>query len=73
MNTLQILSYAQIVISVLLVILILLQQKGAGLSSTFGGSSMEYSTKRGAEKVIYYASVVVAILFLGISIARLIL
>ena len=66
-------TYAQIAISALLIISILLQQRGGGLSSTFGGSSMEYSTKRGAEKVILYATIVLSVLFLGISMARLLL
>ena len=52
MNTTQILTYAQIGLSLLLIAAILLQQRGTGLSSTFGGGSLEYSTKRGAEKII---------------------
>ncbi|MDP3697903.1 MAG: preprotein translocase subunit SecG [Candidatus Taylorbacteria bacterium] len=67
------LTYAHITISALLIVTILLQQRGGGLSSTFGGSAMEYSTKRGAEKVIFYATIVLAVLFLGISMARLLL
>ncbi|KKR14569.1 MAG: preprotein translocase subunit SecG [Parcubacteria group bacterium GW2011_GWC1_39_29] len=66
------LPYIQIVLAVLLAGAILLQQRGTGLSSTFGGSSMEYSTKRGAEKVIFYASIVIAILFLAVSVWRVI-
>ena len=50
-----------------------MQQKGAGLSSTFGGSSMEYSTKRGAEKVIFIATITIAALFIAISVARILL
>jgi protein translocase SecG subunit len=69
MDTKEILTYAQIIIAVLLTGAILLQQKGAGLSATFGGSSMEYSTKRGAEKVIFYATIVLSVLFIGISVA----
>ena len=38
------------------------------MSSTFGGSGMEYSTKRGAEKIIYYATIVIAALFIIASI-----
>jgi protein translocase SecG subunit len=64
-----ILIYLQIATAAMLVLFILLQQKGEGLSQTFGGSTMEYSTKRGAEKVIFYATIVFAILFIGISIA----
>lgn len=66
------LPYIQIVLAIFLAGTILLQQRGTGLSSTFGGSSMEYSTKRGAEKVIFYASIVIAILFLAVSVWRVI-
>ncbi|OGN27087.1 MAG: preprotein translocase subunit SecG [Candidatus Yanofskybacteria bacterium RIFCSPLOWO2_01_FULL_49_17] len=59
-----VIPYVQIVLSVLLMASILLQQKGSGLSATFGGGGMEYSTKRGAEKVIFYATIVIAVLFI---------
>ena len=70
MSTTQILTYTQIGLSILLIAAILLQQRGTGLSSTFGGGSLEYSTKRGAEKIIFVATIVLAILFLAVSIAR---
>lgn len=67
------LTYVQIVISGLLIVLILLQQKGGGLSSTFGGTSLEYSSRRGAEKVIFYATIALSVLFIGLSIGRLLI
>ncbi len=70
---LKLITYSQVILSVLLIAGILLQQKGAGLSSTLGGSSMEYSTKRGAEKVIFIATIVIAVLFIAASIARVLL
>ncbi len=60
--------YAQMGLALLLVIGVLLQQRGTGLGSTFGGSGVGYSTKRGAEKVIFYFTVVVSILFIATSI-----
>lgn len=57
------LPYIQMGLAFLLVIGVLLQQKGAGLSSTFGGSGVGYSTKRGAEKVIFQATIVISVLF----------
>ena len=69
MNT-HILTSVQIVLSILLIAAILLQQRGTGLSSTFGGGSLEYSTKRGAEKIIFWATIVLAVLFLAVSVAR---
>lgn len=71
MNLTQIINYSQIVLSFLLVAGILLQQKGSGLGSAFGGSNVEYSTKRGAEKFIFRATLVLAVLFIAISIIRI--
>ena len=48
-----ILTYVQVGSAVLLVISILLQQRGSGLGSGIGGSGMEYSTKRGVEKGVF--------------------
>lgn len=55
----------QIVVSVLLVGLILVQSKGAGLSTVFGGEGNVYSTRRGAERIVFIATIVIAILFFG--------
>ena len=61
----------QLVLSVLLVVVILLQQKGGGLGAAFGGSSNVYSTKRGMDKMLYQVTIVVATLFLLLSLANL--
>jgi len=62
----------QLVLSIILIIIILLQQKGSGLSGVFGGSSNVYSTKRGVDKILFYTTIVVAILFFGASLLRLV-
>ena len=64
-------SIAQIIIAVLLIAAILLQQRGSGLSSAFGGGGGVYYQKRGLEKVLLWASAVLAALFLGIALLRL--
>ena len=64
---------AQTVVAALLMITILLQQRGSGLSGTFGGENNTYATRRGAEKAIFVATIILVILFIGISIARLII
>jgi len=53
----------QIILAVLLVITILLQQRGSGLGMAFGGESNVYRSKRGIEKIIFYSTIVIAILF----------
>lgn len=57
----------QIVLSVVLIALIMVQSKGTGLSSVFGGEGNVYRTKRGAEKIIFIVTIVVAVLFFGVA------
>ena len=57
----------QIILSLLLVGLILLQSKGTGLGSTFGGDMGFYGTKRGAEKILFNFTIGVATIFFIIS------
>ena len=60
------LPYAQIALSILLIASILLQQTGAGLGGALGGGDnfgATYHTRRGAEKVLFYASIVFGVLF----------
>lgn len=68
-----ILDITQISVSILLIITILLQQRGGGLSGVFGGEGSVYSTRRGIEKGIFVATIVLAALFIAISILRLFL
>lgn len=63
MNLETVFNILQIVIVLLLIGAILMQRRGGGLSSVFGGDSAVYRTKRGAEKIIFYATIVLAILF----------
>lgn len=64
---------AQIVISVLLVIAILLQQRGSGLSAVFGGGGSIYRTKRGLERGLYFLTIVLILLFVAIGIVNLVI
>lgn len=57
----------QIIISVTLVTIILLQGKGSGIGSTFGGSGGIYRTRRGVEKLLFQVTIGLAILFFFIS------
>lgn len=68
-----ILLSAQIVISVLLIIIIIMQSKGSGLSTVFGGEGGFYRSKRGVEKLFVYLTVILAFAFLVISIVQIVL
>ncbi len=54
----------ELVVSVLLIIAILLQNKGSGLSATFGGDFSGFHTKRGLEKFLTVVSAVLGGLFI---------
>ncbi|MDD2766141.1 MAG: preprotein translocase subunit SecG [Candidatus Moranbacteria bacterium] len=58
----------QAVVAILLTLSILLQNRGSGLGSTFGGDFGGYYTKRGMEKFLIYATVVLAIIFFALAI-----
>lgn len=61
-------NLVQIVISVALIVVILIQAKGSGLGSIFGGDSSIYKTRRGVEKTLYQATVGLAVAFFAMSI-----
>ena len=64
-------AYVQIavlVVSLLLIIAILLQNRGAGLGGIFGGEGNVYRTKRGVEKVLFIATIVLAVAFIGLGV-----
>lgn len=65
------LPFAQIIVAVLLIVLILLQQRGTALGSAFGGEGGFYSTRRGIQKKIYFATCVLGAAFLLLALLNL--
>jgi protein translocase SecG subunit len=66
MSRINILAGIQIFISVLLIFSVLLQQRGSGIGSLFGGPGAGsggefYRTRRGAEKFLFYLTIVMAV------------
>ncbi len=71
-----VLPYIQIAISVILIAVILLQQSEAELGGAFGGGDnfgQGYHTRRGMEKVIFNATIVLGVLFIVASFLNLII
>lgn len=73
MNLDLIFKVAEVVLAVLLILSILLQSRGTGIGAAFGGGGNVYRTKRGAEKKLFQATILIAILFFGVSIAGILL
>jgi preprotein translocase subunit SecG len=63
----------QILVSIALMLSILLQARGAGLSGTFGGDSAVYRSRRGIEKRLFQFTIVLAVLFIAFSVANYVL
>ena len=64
---------AQIVISLILIGLILIQERSSGLSGVFGGQgATPYQTRRGLEKFIYWGTIGAAIIFAILAILNLV-
>ncbi|MCC6175299.1 MAG: preprotein translocase subunit SecG [Chloroflexi bacterium] len=58
----------QIIVSVILTGVLLLQAKGSGFSATFSSDSSIYRTRRGVEKTIFNLTIILAILFVVVSV-----
>jgi len=63
----------QILISILLIGAIIIQAKGTGLGSAWGGTGEFYRSKRGMERILFIATIVLAVLFFLASIANIII
>lgn len=59
----------QIITAILLIITILSQEKGVGLSATFGGGGEFYRSRRGIDKFLFVATIALSVLFIASSVA----
>jgi len=60
---------AQIIVAILLMVAILMQNRGSGLGGIFGGTGGVYLTKRGLEKKLFVATIVLAVIFILLSLS----
>jgi preprotein translocase subunit SecG len=63
------LNVLQIIVSVILIVVILLQVKGSGFGAALGGMSggSVYRTKRGLERTLFQATILLTIVFIFVS------
>ena len=68
------LAIAQIVISIIVIGLILLQQRSSGAGSAFGGGTGEsfYEKRRGMEKLVFFGTILSVAIFVIVSILKLV-
>jgi len=67
----QIFPFIQSIIAILLIIFILLQQRGTALGSAFGGEGGFYSTLKGIQKKVFWITCILGFLFILFGILNL--
>jgi preprotein translocase subunit SecG len=70
---LNIINLLEIIVAIALIVAILLQNRGAGLSGTFGGGFGGYHTRRGFEKFLISFSIFLSVMFIILAIINLVL
>lgn len=73
MNIDNVLQIITCISAFLVIITILLQQRGASLGAGFGSSGELYTTRRGIDKSLFDATIILTIIFVGSIIVGLIL
>lgn len=53
----------QVSFAILVILLIVMQNRGAGLGSAWGGGGEGYMSRRGVEKILFRATIVVSVIF----------
>lgn len=66
------LNIAQIIVSIALIALVLIQAQGHGVGGVFGGQTSVYQSRRGVERTVFNLTIVFAVLFLVIALINVI-
>jgi preprotein translocase subunit SecG len=61
----------QIILAISLIAVIVIQARGTGLGSAWGGTSESYRSKRGVERILFGATIALAVIFFLISIVNI--
>jgi protein translocase SecG subunit len=64
-------KFINIIIMLMLIVVVALQNKSSGLSNVFGGAGNIVQTRRGFEKWLFYATIILGIIFLALNIGFL--
>lgn len=67
-----ILQGLELIVALLLIVSIIMQSRGSGTGMAFGGGTESYRSKRGLEKILFYATIILSAFFVLLSIISLI-
>jgi len=57
----------QMIVAALLVLAVIMQNRGSGTGAIFGGGNQVFRAKRGAEKTLFYITIFLGIVFFALS------
>ncbi len=66
------LNIIQIIVAVLLILVIMFQVKGGGIGGIFGQAESVYRTKRGVEKWLFWATIILSVIFIILALTSLV-
>ena len=70
----KIIKIAEIVVAILLILTILMQERGTTLGGAFGGGETQvWVSRRGPEKFLFVLTIILAVIFVGLTLADLML
>jgi len=64
-----VLTVLQIILSIVIIAVVLLQSRSSGFSTVFGGGTFQ-TARRGSEKYLHYLTIVLIIVFCALSLLR---
>ena len=65
------LNIAQLILAIALILAVLLQVRGGGLGGIFGQPDTVFRTKRGVERTLFHLTIILAVLFVIVSVITL--
>jgi protein translocase SecG subunit len=68
-----ILGIIDLIVAVLLIVSVLMQSRGTSVGIAFGGGGESFRSKKGIEKFLFYATIILGALFAAISILKLVI
>jgi preprotein translocase subunit SecG len=66
------LNIAQVIVSLCLIVVVLLQSRGTGFASGFSSDSSIFRTRRGLERTLFQFTIGLAVLFVGLAMASVV-
>lgn len=65
-------NIAEIIVSVVLIVILLVQARGSGFNGTFSSDSSVFRTRRGIEKTLFQLTIALAVIFVVVSLLSVI-